>query len=300
MNTAFAQFLDESKIEYSTNEPMSAHTTFHIGGPADFMCYPKSVDEIKSIVNWCNKNDFKYFVLGNGSNLLVSDSGIDGAVIVLSKFSDIKLASAIEIECGAGNKLSKLCSFALENSLSGAEFAWGIPGTVGGAIYMNAGAYGSEICNIITECTYIDEEGQLVTADVSALELGYRRSLFTDKSCVIISAKFKLKPEKTDVIKAQMDDLIERRKSKQPLEYASAGSTFKRPAGYFAAALIEECGLKGESVGDAEVSTKHSGFIVNKGNATCSDVLSLIKKVTGEVYLQKSVSLEPEVKIIGR
>lgn len=300
MNTAFAKFLDESKIEYSTNEPMSSHTTFHIGGPADFMCHPKSVDEIKSIVNWCSKNDFKYFVLGNGSNLLVSDNGIDGAVIVLSKFSDIKLVSAIEIECGAGNKLSKLCSFALENSLSGAEFAWGIPGTVGGAIYMNAGAYGSEICNIITECTYIDEEGQLVTADVSALDLGYRHSMFTDKNCVIISARFKLKPERTDVIKAQMDDLIERRKSKQPLEYASAGSTFKRPTGYFAAALIEECGLKGEAVGDAEVSTKHSGFIINKGNATCSDVLSLIKKVTGEVYLQKSVSLEPEVKIIGR
>lgn len=300
MNTAFKQFLDENKIEYCTNEPMSAHTTFRIGGPADFMCYPKSVDEIKSIVNWCTKNKFNYFVLGNGSNLLVSDSGMDGAVIVLSHFCDIKLSSALEIECGAGIKLSKLCSFALENSLSGAEFAWGIPGTVGGAIYMNAGAYGSEICNIISECTYIDEEGQLVTADVSALELSYRHSIFSDKNCVIISAKFKLKPEKIDVIKAQMDDLIERRKSKQPLEYGSAGSTFKRPAGYFAAALIEECGLKGESVGDAEVSTKHSGFIINKGNATCNDVISLMKRVTQEVYLQKSVNLEPEVKIIGR
>lgn len=300
MNTAFAQFLDENKIEYVIDELMSAHTTFRIGGPADFMCYPKTTDEIKAIVNWCSKNEFKYFILGNGSNLLVSDNGLDGAVIVLSNFSDIKLISAIEIECGAGIKLSKLCSFALENSLSGAEFAWGIPGTVGGAIYMNAGAYGSEICNIITECTYIDEEGQLVTADVSALNLGYRSSLFSNKNCVIISAKFKLKPEKTDIIKAQMDDLIERRKSKQPLEYPSAGSTFKRPTGYFAAALIEECGLKGESVGDAEVSTKHSGFIINKGNATCSDVISLMKKVAQEVYLQKSVNLEPEVKIIGR
>lgn len=300
MNIAFAQFLENNKIEYCTDAPMSAHTTFRIGGPADFMCFPKTVDEIKGIVNWCTKNNFNYFVLGNGSNLLVSDSGIEGAVIVLSHFSDIKLISALEIECGAGIKLSKLCSFALENSLSGAEFAWGIPGTVGGAVYMNAGAYGSEICNIITECTYIDEEGQLVSADASSLNLGYRSSMFSDKNSVIISAKFKLKPEKNAVIKAQMDDLIERRKSKQPLEYASAGSTFKRPVGYFAAALIEECGLKGESVGDAEVSTKHSGFIINKGNASCNDVLALIKRVSQEVYLQKSVNLEPEVKIIGR
>lgn len=300
MKEAFVEFLNDNKIEYQTNVSMSQYTTFKIGGEADYMCFPNSVIEIKSIISWCIKNKFPYFILGNGSNLLVSDSGIEGAVIKLSKFCDIKLISGVEIECGAGNKLSKLCTFALENSLSGMEFAWGIPGTVGGAIYMNAGAYGSEICNVITECTYIDDEGQVVTADVSALELGYRNSIFSGKNCVILSAKFKLSPSKIELIREQMDDLIERRKSKQPLEYPSAGSTFKRPAGYYAAALIEECGLKGVSVGDAEVSTKHSGFIINKGNATCVDVVSLIKKVTQEVYMQKSVNLEPEVKIIGR
>ncbi len=300
MNSAFKQFLIDNDIEFNTDVKMSDYTTFRIGGNADFICYPKTISEIKILVAWCAKNNFEYFVLGNGSNLLVSDSGINGAVIYLSHFKDIKLTSALEIECGAGVKLSKVCSFALENGLSGLEFAWGIPGTIGGAIYMNAGAYGSEICNVITECTYIDEEGQLVTADVSALELGYRSSVFSNKNCVILSAKFLLKPEKTEIIKAQMDDLIERRKSKQPLEYASAGSTFKRPVGYYAAALIDECGLKGASVGDAEVSTKHAGFIINKGNASCNDVLSLIKKVKQEVYMQKSVVLEPEVKIIGR
>ncbi len=300
MNEAFVEFLSNNKIEYQTNVSMSEHTTFRIGGEADFMCFPNTVADVKAIVTWCVKNNFPYFVLGNGSNLLVSDSGIEGAVIKLSKFNAIKLTSAVEIECDAGIKLSKLCSFALENSLSGMEFAWGIPGSVGGAIYMNAGAYGSEICNVITECTYIDEQGQLVTADASALELQYRSSVFSGKNCVILSAKFKLVPSHSDIIKEQMDSLIERRKSKQPLEYASAGSTFKRPVGFFAAALIEECGLKGTSVGDAEVSTKHSGFIINKGNATCVDVVSLIKKVKQEVYLQKSVTLEPEVKIIGR
>lgn len=300
MNEAFALYLQENKIEYRTNVKMADYTTFKIGGDADFMCSPKNIAELKSLINWCIKNNFPYFVIGKGSNLLVSDSGIDGVVISLSNFDDIKLISAIEIECSAGCKLSKLCSFALENSLSGLEFAWGIPGSVGGAVYMNAGAYGSEISNCITECTYIDEGGQIVTADVSALNLGYRCSIFSDKNCVIVSAKFKLAPSHQDIIKAQMDDLIFRRKEKQPLEYPSAGSTFKRPTGYFAAALIDECGLKGASVGDAEVSEKHAGFIINKGNATCLDVLTLIKKVSQEVYLQKSVNLEPEVKIIGR
>ena len=210
------------------------------------------------------------------------------------------MENAYEIVCGAGIKLSKLCTFALENSLSGLEFAWGIPGTVGGAVYMNAGAYGSDISAVIQECTYIDESGNVVQADVSSLDLGYRKSIFSNSKKVIISAKFRLEFGKKEIIKAQMDELMFRRKSKQPLEFPSAGSTFKRPTGYFAGSLIEECGLKGASVGDAQVSEKHAGFVINKGNASCRDVLSLIAKVKEEVFLRTSVTLEPEVKIIGR
>ena len=294
------EFLNNSQIEYLLGQKMCDYTTFKIGGNVECMFFPKTVDEIKNIIKFCNQNNIPYFCLGNGSNLLVSDQGLDGVVISLKHFDKVSLQSAYEITCGAGMKLSKLCTFALENSLSGLEFAWGIPGTVGGAIYMNAGAYNSEIANVLTECTYMDDDGNIIQADVSSLELGYRKSIFQNSNAVIISAKFKLKLEDKNIIKAQMDDLITRRKQKQPLEYPSAGSTFKRPNGYFAAALIEECGLKGLSVGDAMVSEKHSGFVVNVGNATCNDVLALVQKIKEEVFLQKSVNLELEVKHIGK
>ena len=294
------EYLNNSQIEYLLGQKMSDYTTFKIGGTADCMCFPKTQDEIKGLLRFCNQNNVPYFCLGNGSNLLVSDEGVDGVVISLKYFDKIELKSPLEITCGVGIKLSKLCTFALENSLSGLEFAWGIPGTVGGAIYMNAGAYNGEIKNVLTECTYIDGEGNVIQADVSSLELGYRKSTFQNSNSIIISAKFKLVLEDKNIIKAQMDDLILRRKTKQPLEYPSAGSTFKRPSGYYASALIEECGLKGVSVGGAMVSEKHSGFVINTGNATCSDVLLLVQKIKEEVFLQKSVNLEMEVKYIGR
>lgn len=292
--------LNNLKIKYTTFENMAKYTSFKIGGNADFYCEVENINELKALLSFCRKNDVPYFVIGNGSNLLISDDGIEGIVINLKNFSDIRLENAYEIVCGAGIKLSKLCTFALENSLSGLEFAWGIPGTVGGAVYMNAGAYGSDISAVIQECTYIDESGNVVQADVSSLDLGYRKSIFSNSNKVIISAKFRLEFGKKEIIKAQMDELMFRRKSKQPLEFPSAGSTFKRPTGYFAGSLIEECGLKGASVGDAQVSEKHAGFVINKGNASCRDVLSLIAKVKEEVFLRTSVTLEPEVKIIGR
>ena len=300
LTQSLMHFLNNEGIEYQLSAEMKEHTTFKIGGEAECLCYPKTVEDIKEIIKICKNDNIPFFVLGNGSNLLVSDNGIDGIVVSLKNISGIFLSSALEISCGAGLKLSKLCSFALENSLTGLEFLWGIPGTVGGAVYMNAGAYNGEISMVLKECTYLDPDGKLVQADVSSLGFDYRKSIFQSDSYVIIEAKFLLKAGNKEAIKAQMDNLIARRKEKQPLEYPSAGSTFKRPTGYYAAALIEECGLKGAFVGDAEVSEKHSGFIINKGEATCGDVLSLIKKVKEQVFLQKSVTLETEVKYIGK
>ena len=298
--TAIEKALSEMHIIFRKKESMAEHTTFKIGGPADFICEPDSVSSLKDLLAFCRKNSVPYFVLGNGSNLLVSDNGIEGIVISLKRFENVTLENAFDIRCDAGVRLSHLCSVALQNELSGLEFAWGIPGTVGGAIYMNAGAYNSEISAVLKECTYIDESGNTVQADVSGLDFGYRKSIFSDSEKVIINAVFRLTHENRDIIQSRMDDLLRRRKEKQPLEYPSAGSTFKRPTGHFAGALIEKSGLKGTSVGGAEVSEKHAGFIINKGNATCRDVLSLISKVKEEVFLKESVVLEPEVKTVGR
>ncbi len=300
MVSLILEYLENEKIEYIQSAQMSEYTSFKIGGPADFLCFPDGLPQLKSLLSFCRDKNVPYFILGNGSNLLVSDLGVEGIVISLKHFNEITYHPAFEISCSAGVKLSKLCTFALENSLSGLEFAWGIPGTVGGAIYMNAGAYNGEISSVLKECTFIDEEGNVVQADVSSLQLGYRSSIFSDSSKVIVSAVFRLRNDRKDNIKAVMDDLINRRRTKQPLEYPSAGSTFKRPQGHFAGALIEECGLKGMAVGDAEVSEKHAGFVINKGSATCNDVLSLISKIKQEVFLHKSVTLEPEVKTVGR
>lgn len=298
--TAIANALSGMDIIFREKESMAEHTTFKIGGPADFICEPDSVSRLKDLLSFCRKNSVPYFVLGNGSNLLVSDNGIEGIVISLKRFENVTLENAFEIRCDAGVRLSHLCSVALQNELSGLEFAWGIPGSVGGAIYMNAGAYNSEISSVLKECTYIDESGNTVQADVSGLDFGYRKSIFSDSEKVIINAVFRLTHENRDIIQSRMDDLLRRRKEKQPLEYPSAGSTFKRPTGHFAGALIEKSGLKGASVGGAEVSEKHAGFIINKGSATCRDVLSLISKVKEEVFLKESVVLEPEVKTVGR
>ena len=296
------EFLQNEEIIYKENEPMSAHTTFKIGGPADIFIKPASENAVSKIISFCNEREIPFYVLGNGSNLLVSDLGVEGAVIhIAGGLSDCTLSGVNEISCGSGLRLSLLCSYALEKGLTGLEFAWGIPGLVGGAVYMNAGAYDSEISNVITECRAVTMDGKFETLSLDKMKLGYRTSIFKEKkNRVITSAKFQLYPGDPELIRNRMDELMQRRKSKQPLEFPSAGSTFKRPTGNFAGTLIEMCGLKGFSIGGAQVSEKHAGFVINTGDATASDVRRLIESVSEKVFLETSIKLEPEVEFIGR
>lgn len=296
------EFLNQKQCVYRENEPMSAHTSFKIGGPADIMAEPINERVLAQIIGFCNEREIPFYVVGNGSNLLVSDLGINGLVIHIGGgFDEINQQQPNMISCGAGTKLSMLCSFALEHELSGLEFAWGIPGTAGGALYMNAGAYGSEMVDVVTECSCITMDGRTEILPLEKCKLGYRTSIFKEKKNRIITGiTYKLANGSLSEIRSKMDELMERRKLKQPLEYPSAGSTFKRPAGNFAGPLIEMCGLKGFSVGGAAVSEKHAGFIINTGNATASDVRRLIETVTEKVFLETSVKLETEVEFIGR
>ena len=285
---------------YTENESMSEHTTFRIGGPADLFVVPTTVKGLAAVVSACNKEGVYCFILGNGSNVLVSDKGIRGVVVSTAAcLNNIELIGAYEIKCGAGVKLSRLSDLACENSLTGAEFAWGIPGTVGGAVYMNAGAYDGEMKDILVSCEYLTPDGELHTMLADEMDLSYRHSAFSENGYVIVSATVRLKAGDKGEIRAKMDDFMHRRKSKQPLEFPSAGSTFKRPVGGFAAALIDECGLKGYSVGGAEVSEKHAGFVINKGGATCFDVMRLVEHIKKEVFLKKSINLECEIRVIG-
>ena len=283
------------------NEPMSAHTSFNIGGPADLFINVPNKDALKGALQILKSNEVPTFVLGNGSNLLVSDLGIEGAVIRMTgDFCTPKLLSAVDIQCGAGAKLAALCSFALENSLSGMEFAWGIPGTVGGAAYMNAGAYDSVMSNVVTLCNHIDMDGNEGSFTIDQLEYDYRKSIYMGSDKIITDVTVHLNPSDPSAIRARMDELMFLRKSKQPLEYPSAGSVFKRPTGYYAGALVDQCGLRGKRIGGAMVSEKHAGFIINAGGATCSDVRRLIEEVRNEVFLRFSVKLETEIKTVGR
>ncbi len=295
------EFLERENIVYKENEPMSAHTTFKIGGPADIFVIPSSEEAVLKVVTFCNEKEYPVYVLGNGSNLLVSDLGIEGVVIHIAGLSDVSYDGVNSITCGSGLKLSLLCNFALEQSLTGLEFAWGIPGLVGGAVYMNAGAYDSEMSKVLTEVRAITFDGKIQTLSAEKLKLGYRTSVFKEKkNCVITSAKIQLNPGIKEEIRNRMDELIGLRKAKQPLEYPSAGSTFKRPTGNFAGTLIETCGLKGFTIGGAAVSEKHAGFVVNLGGATASDVKRVIEAVSEKVFLETSIKLEPEVEFIGR
>ena len=277
---------------------MSSHTSFKIGGAARLVAQPKSADEIALIVKACRELGVRYMAVGNGSNLLVDDGGIDACVILLGKeFADVRLIDDTTIYAEAGAQLKRVCLLALENSLTGLEFAYGIPGSCGGAAFMNAGAYGGEMKDVLYKCDHITADGEKGALEGGDLALGYRHSAYYDNGCIITGLYLKLeKGDKTE-IKAKMDDLLGRRKDKQPLEYPSAGSTVKRPEGYFAGALIEECGLKGASVGGAQVSTKHAGFVINTGGATCKDVLDLCKKVSDTVYENKGVKLEMEIRV---
>ncbi len=281
------------------NEPLKKHTTFKIGGPCSAMVLANSEQSIASMLRFCTENDIKTLVIGNGSNLLVSDNGFDGVVIVVGKdFQGIKLLDDTTIEVLAGTTLSQLCMFALQNELTGLEFAYGIPGTVGGAVFMNAGAYDGDISTVIDSANAVDFNGKVLNFTVKQMVLSYRKSVFHDIDCVITKAVFKLKKGDKTAIKEKMDDLMLRRKTKQPLEFPSAGSTFKRPLGSFAGKLIDDCGLRGYSVGGAQVSEKHCGFVINKDNASFDDVLPLIKNVPNIVCEKTGCCLECEVRII--
>lgn len=291
--------LSELKIEYVNDEPMSRHTTFKIGGNADVLIKVKTVEELKTVLQLTREYDIPYFALGKGSNLLVSDKGIEGAVISLEGIADIEI-DGDTVVCGAGASLRAVCLAAQKSSLSGLEFAYGIPGTIGGALYMNAGAYGGEMSQVAVSAGAINSDGDTIEFSLSDMQLGYRTSVFKNNDLIIISVTFKLKKGNKDAIKAEMDDIFSRRRDKQPLEFPSAGSTFKRPEGYFAGALIEQNNLKGVSVGGAQVSVKHAGFVINKGDATCCDVLALINKIKDTVKMTDGVELEPEVIFVGR
>ena len=296
---AFENFCDRNKTAYIKNEPMSKHTSFKIGGEADYFVTVKSTDELLAVIKALKENGVPYFIIGKGSNLLISDKGIEGAVINLCSLDGIKTEGEL-ITASAGASLAAVCAKALENSLTGMEFAYGIPGTVGGALYMNAGAYGGEMSQIVDSCEYIDSDGQVKRMLLCNMRLSYRKSIFCQGNMIITSVNLRLKKGNSDDIRLKMEDFLERRKSKQPLEFPSAGSTFKRPEGNFAGTLIEKNGLKGAAVGGAAVSKKHAGFIINTGGATCEDVKKLIEHIKKTVLAADRVALEPEVIFIGR
>ncbi len=276
--------------------PMKNYTTFRIGGKADLLVKPKTYQQIAEIINLCKKHEVPYYVLGNGSNLLVSDEGYRGVIIhVYNQLADIKVEGN-RIIAGAGAILSKVATVAMENSLTGLEFAHGIPGTLGGAVVMNAGAYNGEMKNVLISCEVMDEEGNVMTLSKDELELGYRTSIIQNKNYIVLRATIQLEKGEKENIKAYMKELMLRRKEKQPLDKPSAGSTFKRPEGYFAGKLIMDSGLKGYQIGGAKVSEKHCGFVINTGNATCQDVVDLIEHIQKEVKKQFNVELKTEVK----
>ena len=284
--------------KYLENEKMSLHTTFKIGGNARLVVYPQNEEQIGEFVKCAKSEKVRLIAIGNGSNLLVDDGGIDACVLILGEpFSDIRLIDDETIYAKAGAKLISLCRFAYEHSLSGLEFAYGIPGSAGGAAFMNAGAYGGEMKDVLYKCEHIGNDGNAGSLEKDELKLSYRHSAYYDNDCIITGLYLKLKKGERTEIKAKMDDLIGRRRDKQPLEYPSAGSTFKRPEGYFAGALIEECGLKGKSVGGAQVSVKHAGFVINKGGASCRDVLDLCKYCSDTVFKEKGIKLEMEIRV---
>ncbi len=282
-----------------TDVSMKQFTAFKSGGNADVVLFPQTIDELLFILKILKDVEIPYEIIGNGSNIIVTDGGIEGAVIILTQLKGITVKENT-ISALAGNLLSEVANAAMKNALTGMEFASGIPGSIGGAVYMNAGAYGGEIKDILKEVKFIDENNQLRTLTVDQLQMDYRTSIFSGNSHIIVSALFQLASSESNAIKEKMAQLNAQRRLKQPLNYPSAGSTFKRPEGYFAAKLIEDAGLKGFRIGGAMVSEKHAGFIINYENATSNDILSLIDEVQKKVYEQFSVTLIPEVRIIGK
>ena len=301
MYTEFVQKITElcPEIVVIENEPMSAHTTFRVGGAADVFVSP-AIDELITGIELCKKMKIPYLVIGNGSNLLVKDGGMEGVIFSLGKRASKVTVEGNKITAQAGAMLSLVANNAYDNSLTGMEYEAQIPGTVGGAVVMNAGAYGGEIKDIITEVKVLLDDGNVVMWSKDDLQLSYRHSRLMDENAIVLEATFELADGEQSEILAKMEDFKQQRVSKQPLDLPSAGSTFKRPDGYFAAKLIDDASLRGYQVGGAQVSEKHTGFVVNKGGATASDILSLMNDVSEKVFKDFGVKLEPEVRIIGR
>lgn len=281
------------------DEQMKCHTTFRVGGPADFFVKPQNERQLAGVIRYLDEYKIPFFILGNGSNLLVSDSGYRGVIIDLSEgFDDISVSGNF-IFTQAGAMLSRVSAFARDNSLTGMEFASGIPGSIGGAVFMNAGAYGGEMKDIVDTVTVMDYSGNIFVLKNSDMDFGYRHSVVEEKKLIVLSTVLRLSKGDRSVITGRMKELGESRISKQPLEYPSAGSTFKRPEGYFAGKLIMDAGLRGKSIGGAQVAEKHCGFIINKGGATAKDIAQLIRYVQNEVQCMFGVSIEPEVRFLG-
>ena len=293
----FCDLLGEDRV--FTDEPMKQHTTFKIGGPADYFLVPESGEEAGEIIKICKQADIPYFILGNGSNLLVGDGGYRGAVIQIYRNMSAVTTEGTTITAQAGALLSSVAAVAKNASLTGFEFAGGIPGTVGGAAVMNAGAYGGEMKDVLVEVTVMDADGNIFTIPAEKLELGYRTSIIKKAGYIVLEAKIRLEEGDQEAIRERMKELTIQRTTKQPLEFPSAGSTFKRPEGYFAGKLVMDSGLRGYQVGGARVSEKHCGFVINAGGATAKDVRTLMENVRDIVYEKYGVTLEPEVKFLG-
>ena len=301
MNQNFYDKLNNviAKDSILTDEPMSRHTTFRVGGPADFFVTPKAKEEVRDVIRICKEAGMPYYIIGNGSNLLVSDAGYRGVIVQIYKeMNEVKVEGDL-VKAQAGALLSGIAAKALGAELSGFEFASGIPGTIGGACVMNAGAYGGEMKDVLESVTVLTDEGKIIELGRNELELGYRTSVIAKKGYIVLGAVLKLERGDGEKIKTYMDELKEKRVTKQPLEYPSAGSTFKRPEGYFAGKLIEDAGLRGFQVGGAQVSEKHCGFVINRDHATAADIMELMRQVQIRVKENSGVDLEPEVKRLG-
>jgi len=298
MNEYINEFNQINDLIVKENVPLKKYTTFEVGGPADLFLVPKNGKALKRLTKIIKKNNSNYFVLGKGSNIIVGDKGYRGIIIYTGQLNDIQVLDN-KIVAQSGATLKELSDIALENSLTGIEFACGIPGSLGGAVFMNAGAYGGEMNNIIKTATAVNNKGKEVTFKNEELNLSYRNSIFQDNDYIILKAVIQLKKGNQQEIKKQVDTLNKKREQKQPLEYPSAGSSFKRPEGYYTGPLIEKANMKGYQIGGAQVSKKHAGFIINKDNATAEDIVNLIKKIQKEVYKISGVELEPEPKFLG-
>ena len=285
-------------IPYRENEPLAEHCTFKIGGPARVFVMPQEEEQLCKAILLCRDLRLPYYLLGNGSNIIFADKGWSGVILDTSALKSSIQREGCTLRAGAGTLLSSLCREALRAGLTGLEFAYGIPGTVGGAVYMNAGAYGGELKDVLTRVRYLNQEGQIVCAEVAELDLSYRHSIFEENGGCILSAEFRLTPGDPAEIQAKMEDLMGRRRDKQPLDKPSAGSTFKRPAGAFAGALIDQCGLRGYRHGGAAISEKHCGFVVNLGGASCADVLALCDEVRDIVQEKTGYLLEKEIRVV--